>query len=117
MKPALQAVYHVRSDPRAIEERAHAIAVEQSVEMPITAIEDDFVLAEIVGRVEAIDALDDGLFAVRIELAAETIGQDAGQLINMLFGNTSIHEEVALHDVALPSEFCARFGGPRQGLQ
>jgi ribulose-bisphosphate carboxylase large chain len=117
MKPALQATYHVRSDPRAIEERAHAIAVEQSVEMPITAIEDDFVLGEIVGRVLAIDALDDGLFAVRIELAAQTIGQDAGQLINMLFGNTSIHDDVVLHDVELPREFFASFGGPRHGVQ
>jgi ribulose 1,5-bisphosphate carboxylase large subunit-like protein len=117
MKSALQAVYHVRSDARAIEERAHAIAVEQSVEMPITAIEDDFVLGEIVGRVLAIEEIDDGLFEVRIALAAETVGEDPGQLINMLFGNTSIHDEVVLHDVELPSELAARFGGPRHGLQ
>jgi hypothetical protein len=30
----IQAVYRVRSDPHAITERARAIAVEQSVEMP-----------------------------------------------------------------------------------
>ena len=117
MQPALQAIYRVRGEARAIEERAHAIAVEQSVEMPITAIEDDFVLGEIVGRVLAIAEMDDGLFEVRIALAAETVGQDPGQLINMLFGNTSIHDDVVLHDVELPSEFSALFGGPRQGLQ
>jgi ribulose-bisphosphate carboxylase large chain len=117
MNPALEATYHVRCDAGEIEERAHAIAVEQSVEMPITGIDDDFVLGEIVGRVVAIEELDDGLFEVRIALAAETVGRDPGQLINMLFGNTSIHDDVMLYDVELPSEFAAQFGGPRHGLQ
>ncbi|MBV8241444.1 MAG: ribulose 1,5-bisphosphate carboxylase, partial [Hyphomicrobiales bacterium] len=50
----LQAVYLVRCEARSIEERARAIAVEQSVEMPVSAIEDDFVRSQIVGRVESI---------------------------------------------------------------
>src|SRR5215467_8190627 len=73
---SLQAIYHVRSDAQSIEQRAHAIAIEQSVEMPLTAIEDEYVLSEIVGSVEAIDELENGLFAVRIALAAATVGQD-----------------------------------------
>jgi ribulose-bisphosphate carboxylase large chain len=35
----------------------------------------------------------------------------------MLFGNTSLHPDVALHDVELPGELAAEFGGPRHGLQ
>jgi ribulose-bisphosphate carboxylase large chain len=112
----LQAMYHVRSDARAIEERARAIAVEQSVEMPVAAIEDDFVRSEIIGRVESIEDKGDGLYAVRIALASTTVGEDAGQLINMLFGNTSIHDDVVLHDVVLPPDLIAAFGGPRHGL-
>jgi hypothetical protein len=112
----LQAIYYIRCDARSIEERARAIAVEQSVEMPVAAIEDDFVRAEIVGRVEAIRQLDDALFEVRIALAAETVGTDAGQLVNMLFGNSSLHEDVVLHDVELPAELVRLFGGPRHGL-
>src|SRR5438552_15996272 len=93
MLSALTAIYHVRSDARSIEERARAIAVEQSVEMPVSAIEDDRVRAEIVGRVEAITAKGKRLFEVRIALATATVGEDAGQLLNMVFGNTSIHED------------------------
>jgi len=37
MSRTLQAIYHVRSDASSIEDRARAIAVEQSVEMPIEA--------------------------------------------------------------------------------
>jgi ribulose-bisphosphate carboxylase large chain len=115
--PVLEAIYHVRCDARSIEERARAIAIEQSVEMPVAAIADEFVRAQIVGRVAAIAEKAGGLFEVRIALAGETIGHDPGQLINMLFGNTSLHADIALHDVELPRELAAAFAGPRHGLQ
>jgi ribulose-bisphosphate carboxylase large chain len=115
--PALEAIYHVRCDARSIEERARAIAIEQSVEMPVAAIADEFVRREIVGRVASIAENSSGLFEVRIQLAGETVGSDPGQLINMLFGNTSLHPDIALHDVELPAELVSAFGGPRYGLQ
>ena len=116
MSARLQAIYLVRCDARSIEERARAIAVEQSVEMPVSAITDDFVRSEIVGRVETIAEKERNLFEVRVSLAAETVGRDPGQLINMLFGNTSLHEDVVLADVTVPKELIEAFGGPRHGL-
>ncbi|HEY8289229.1 MAG TPA: RuBisCO large subunit C-terminal-like domain-containing protein [Acetobacteraceae bacterium] len=109
--------YHVRSEANAIEARAQAIAVEQSVEMPLAAIDDATVLMDIVGKVEAIDHLGDDVFSVRIGMATATIGEDAGQLLNMLFGNTSLHDDVVLHQVAIPPELVAAFGGPRHGIE
>jgi ribulose-bisphosphate carboxylase large chain len=116
MNSRLVAVYHVRADASSIEGRARGIAVEQSVEMPLEAIDEPGVLSDIVGRVEAITDLGDGRFAVRIALALATIGLDAGQLLNMLFGNSSLQDDVVLHDVEIPAELAAGFGGPRQGL-
>ena len=104
--------YHVRSDPAAIEARALGIAVEQSVEMPVEAIDDSWVLSDIVGAVESIEPAGDGVFSVRIGLASDTVGTDAGQFMNMLFGNTSLQDDVILHDVDLPP----MFAGPSQGL-
>ena len=117
MTTVLQAIYHVRADAQSIEGRAHAIAVEQSVEMPIAAIDDSHVLSEIVGRVLAIRDLGSGRFEVRIAFSAATVGDDAGQLINVLFGNTSIHDDVVLHDVELPADLVRAFGGPRHGIE
>ena len=116
MSPGLEAVYRVRSDASSIADRARAIAIEQSVEMPVSAIEDDYILSNIVGRVVGIEQRDAGTFEVRVALAAETVGQDPGQLINMLFGNTSIHDDVVLHDAEIPAELIKSFGGPRHGL-
>jgi ribulose-bisphosphate carboxylase large chain len=116
MTGRLIVTYHVRADAASIEARAQAIAVEQSVEMPLEAIDDAAVLRNIVGAVQAIEQVDEGLFAVRIGLAAATIGADAGQLLNMLFGNTSLHDDVVLHDVAFPQDVAEAFGGPRHGM-
>jgi ribulose-bisphosphate carboxylase large chain len=116
MTARLGVTYHVRGDAASIEARAQAIAVEQSVEMPLEAIDDPAVLRDVVGEVQSIEPLDDGRFAVRIGLAAATIGRDAGQLLNMLFGNTSLHDDVVLHDVTLPADLVTAFGGPRHGI-
>jgi ribulose-bisphosphate carboxylase large chain len=110
------ASYRIRSDARAIEERAGAIAMEQSVEMPLPAVREAAILTDIVGQVGKIEDREDGTFDVEIALASTTVGADAGQLLNMLFGNTSLHDDVALHDVRLPSELLALFPGPRHGL-
>src|SRR5260370_423357 len=82
----------------------------------VPPIADDWVRSQIVGRVEGISERQDRLFEVRISLAAETVGRDPGQLLNMLFGNTSLHEDVELADVALPTDLMEDFGGPRHGL-
>lgn len=111
------AVYHVRADAHAIERRAVNIAVEQSVEITLTAIDDPYVLSDIAGRVEGIAEIESGLYEVRIGLAPITVGSCAGHLLNMLFGNTSIHDDVELYDVEFPAEVLALFGGPRHGLE
>ena len=84
------------------------------VDVKVAAIDDELVLSQIVGCVAAIVEKARGLFEVHIWLAGATVGNDPGQLINMLFGNTSLHPDVALHDVEVPGELAAAFGGPRQ---
>src|SRR5271166_2544936 len=108
--------YRVRSVAASIEGRAQAIAVEQSVETPLAAISDERVLRDIVGEVQGIRELEAGLFEVRIGLAVETTGFEAGQLLNMLFGNISMQEDVTLADAEIPEAMAARFGGPDAGI-
>ena len=53
---------------------------------------------------------------MRIALSRATAGDDAGQLVNMLFGNTSLQEDVVLQDAEFPPRLVAGFGGPHFGL-
>jgi ribulose-bisphosphate carboxylase large chain len=108
--------YRVRADAASIAARAQAIAVEQSVEMPVAAIEDRFVLDRIVGRVEDIADMGEGCFDVRIALAVSTTGNEPGQMMNMLFGNASILDGVELRDAAFPASMAQGFGGPHLGI-
>ncbi len=115
-KSRVLATYRVRSEPSAIEARAQAIAVEQSVELPVEAITNSRILADIVGRVIAITEVAPSCFDVQIAIAAETMPPEAGQLLNMLFGNTSLLDDVTLQDVDFPASYLQSFGGPTVGL-
>jgi len=113
----IDVTYHVRSTAAAIDGRAQALAVEQSIEMPVAAVRDAWIRDEVLGRVIAVEPLAGDLYRVRIGLAAATVGADAGQLLNMLYGNSSLHDDVTLEDFTLPPETEAALGhGPRIGL-
>lgn len=112
----LTAIYRIRSDARAIDARARSIAVEQSVEMPVDAIDDEAVLRDIVGQVEQIVDLGQDVFEVRVGLAVATTGSEPGQLLNMLYGNSSIHDDVTLWDAEFPDGLLHAFPGPNRGL-
>ena len=112
----INVTYRVKSDASDIEARAQGIAVEQSVEMPLAAIDNEYVLSEILGRVDDISDNGDGTYKVQIALATETTGFEVAQLINMIFGNTSIHDAVTLEDAEFPKDLTDTFGGPNFGI-
>ncbi|MFO1314329.1 MAG: RuBisCO large subunit C-terminal-like domain-containing protein [Burkholderiales bacterium] len=111
----ITATYRVAAAASDIAHVAQAIALEQSVELPLAAVHDAYVAERIVARVAGIRGRADGRHDVAIELSAETTGGDVAQLVNMLFGNSSLHAHVELVDVAWPAEFVTRFAGPRHG--
>jgi ribulose-bisphosphate carboxylase large chain len=110
------ATYRLHVPAADVEARALALATEQSVEMPLDAIEDGRVLGEIVARVQALRPAGDS-FEVDIAIAPATTGHEPGQLANMLFGNCSLQPEVELAGVEFPEGYAASFGGPRFGIE
>jgi ribulose-bisphosphate carboxylase large chain len=112
----LTAVYHIAADVESVAGRAQALAVEQSVEMPLEAITSEVVRDDIVARVEDISDRGSGIFEVRIGLAAATTGNEPGQIMNMLFGNASILDDVTLVDAVFPAAMIAELPGPNLGI-
>ena len=112
----LQVHYRIDCDQVEVESRARALAVEQSIEMPPEAVGSDRVRREALGEVAAIAAQPDGGYRVSIALAVESSGFEAGQLINMLFGNSSLLPDVQLLDFDLPGAAQDDFGGPAHGV-
>lgn len=112
----LTATYLVEAGADRIEERARAIAIEQSVECPLEAVHDPKVRDEVVGRVARIEPAGERRFRVDVELAVASTGAEPTQLLNVLIGNCSMWDDVAFVDVALPPALLARFPGPRHGI-
>src|SRR4029079_639793 len=110
------ATYRITASETESRGRAEALASEQSVEMPVSAIDDPRVLQEIVARVEAIRPHADQ-FDVVLGIAPATTGNEASQLMNMLFGNCSLQPEVELVDVRFPAGYEKSFPGPRYGIE
>jgi ribulose-bisphosphate carboxylase large chain len=110
------ATYRITASESESRVRAAALAVEQSVEMPLAAIGDERVLKEVVASVEAIRP-HAGEFDVVLGIAPATTGNEASQLMNMLFGNCSLQPEVRLVDVQFPPGIEKVFPGPRFGIE
>jgi ribulose-bisphosphate carboxylase large chain len=111
------ATYRVTAAAAAVESRAATLAIEQSVEMPLDGIDDPRVHETTVGRVLGIVEASPGAYDVTIGLASDTLPPDPGQMLNMLFGNSSLHGDVTLSDVDFPAAYLAALGGPRIGIE
>ena len=112
----ISATYRLRVPAGDGNHRAQQLALEQSIEMLATSVTDSRVLDTMVARVDEVVADSDGTCTARLALSAETVGDDAGQLMNMLFGNSSLQPDVELIDVEVPAALARVWGGPNQGI-
>ncbi|MFZ3322963.1 MAG: RuBisCO large subunit C-terminal-like domain-containing protein [Usitatibacter sp.] len=110
------ATYRITASESESRVRAEALAAEQSVEMPLSAIGDERVRRETAATVESIRPHSD-YFDVTLGIAPLTTGAEASQLANMLFGNCSLQPEIELIDVEFPQGYEKAFPGPRFGVE
>jgi ribulose-bisphosphate carboxylase large chain len=114
---SLRVTYLVRAAAGDIAARAEALMLEQTVELPrAAAARDPWVAAHILGRVERIAAVGDGTHRVTIAQPLATTAGDPAQLLDVLFGNSSLQPDVVLADVELPDAAFDWLPGPRAGI-
>jgi len=102
--PALRVTYHVTaSNQPDLDARVESLLLEQTVELPRAALRDKFVLENIVGQLVSTQTIADGKHAVVIDFPISATANDPAQFLNVLFGNSSIQEHVALADFKLPA--------------
>jgi S-methyl-5-thioribulose 1-phosphate isomerase len=114
---SLRVTYLVRARAADIVARADALLLEQTVELPrAAAVRDPWVAAHMIGCVEEIRAVGHELHRVTIAQPLATAGGDPAQLLNVLFGNSSLQPDVMLADVELPDAAFDWLPGPRAGI-
>jgi ribulose-bisphosphate carboxylase large chain len=100
-----------------VAQRAEALALEQTVELPRAAVRDPFVEREILGKIGDIEPDPAGGFRVEIRYPMAATALDPAQLLNVLFGNASLQEDVFLLDVEPPPSLLEALGGPSFGIE
>ena len=113
----LRVTYRLAVDARDAEARAEEVAREQTVEVPRAVVRGSPIEEEVVGRVESVAPDPDGGQRATIAYPVETTGFDPAQLLNVVFGNSSLHEDVCCLDVDVPRVLLEALGGPRFGLE
>lgn len=114
----ITANYRTRCSSTQVESIAENIAYEQTVEVPASLADADERVRRRVGQVESIHPVANltDTFDIRIVYDHTLAGGQLPQLLNLLFGNTSLQKNITLQDVDLPAEVLHQFRGPRYGL-
>ena len=87
--------------------RALDIALEQTVEIPRDIVPSGYVEDEILGRLEALAPAPGGGYLAKISYSDDDVGGDFVQLLNIVFGNSSLKTATRVVDltpVATPSQ-------------
>lgn len=113
---AIGVVYRVRVAESALDERVEALLLEQTVELPRSALRTQYAREHLVGKVIGHEKVGTGDYRVTLAQPAIAAANDPAQLLNLLFGNCSLQADVELEDIRLPEALARKLGGPRFGI-
>ena len=104
-----------QSEEEAVK-RAEGVALEQTVEIPRDVVPSGYIEDEIVGRVEDVSFEAEGRFVAKISYSPDSASDEIGQLLNVIFGNSSIQKGIKVIDFDIPSQMQQNFPGARFGI-
>lgn len=97
------------------EARARQIALEQTVELPDGCYPDG-TEELVVGRLEEVEELGGARCKLTLSYDPVLVGSETTQLLNLLFGNVSMHPGTLVTDLELPASVVGCFPGPQHGI-
>jgi ribulose-bisphosphate carboxylase large chain len=110
-------VYHLAGAATATQarQRAQDICLEQTAEFPDDLIPNAAIREQIVGQLAALEQLEEDRWEAVIRYPVEVAGRELTQLVNCLFGNSSIKPGIRLVRFDLSERLALLYRGPRFG--
>ena len=105
-------IFGREKDARA---KTEDICIEQTVEFPADEVPEGIIRDQVFGRIELFERLDKDSFKVIISYAVEIAAGELTQLLNVIFGNSSIKPGIRVEYLDLPEPLLKNFKGPRFG--
>ena len=109
--------YLITGDEAEARARAEDVCLEQTVEFPSDLLPEGDIPDQLVGRIEAFEPAGARGFEAAISYAVEVAGDELPQLLNLVFGNTSIKPGVRVQRIEPTPGLFAHYRGPRFGQQ
>lgn len=115
--PRWSAVYEFPAvDYEAAKDVAHGIAVEQTIEYPYELVTGTWFAEEMTGQILDLQPAEEGFWTARISYPSEAVQGEFVQLLNMLYGNSSLQPGVRVLDFSLNEDLLADYPGPKFGI-
>ncbi len=111
----LTAVYEVLGPETEARARAERICLDQTIEADADLLAPPL-RAKILGRLEQIRPLAAGRYEATIRYAGDLVGKELSDLLNLLFGTSSLRSDVRLLSFSLTDGLLSSWRGPRYGL-
>lgn len=108
--------YRITGAEEEAREKAEGVCYEQTVEFPADLTPRGDISDQIVGRIEQFDNRNDGTWNVTISYAEDIAGHELPQLLNVIFGNSSMTPGVRVETLDDRTDLFAAFRGPRFGI-
>ncbi len=112
----LRVTYRLEAESDRAWARAEEVALEQTVEVPRSVVRDAGVEQEALGVVESVEPDPAGGQRATIAYPVAATSFDPAQILNVIFGNSSLHADVQCVDVEPPASILAALRGPRFGV-
>jgi ribulose-bisphosphate carboxylase large chain len=109
-------VYRLQGSEAEARAKAEDICVEQTIEFPAELVKGGDIRDHILGRIESFQAVEPGAWEAVISFAIEITGYELTQLLNVVFGNTSLKPGIRVERLELPESLLRHFKGPRFGI-
>jgi len=109
-------IYRLKGSEKEARSKAEDICVEQTIEFPAELVKGGDIRNHIFGRIESFRSLESNRWEASISYAIEIIGFELTQLVNVMFGNSSLKPGVRVERLELPGSLLKHFKGPRFGV-
>jgi ribulose-bisphosphate carboxylase large chain len=96
---------------------AIGVCLEQTVEFPGELVPKGVINDSIVGQIAAFEPWGEGCYKAVISYAVESASEEFTQLLNVIFGNSSIKPGIRVENVELPQSILKKYKGPRYGRE
>lgn len=107
--------YRLFGNEKDARAKAEDICIEQTVEFPADEVPAGVIRDHVFGRIELFERFDHESFRAVISYAVELAAGELTQLLNVMFGNSSIKPGIRVENLDLPESMLRNFKGPRYG--